>query len=238
MLEPHKQQTISIKSARLIIFTVLGIFILVAATIGSSEINEDTRQNQELAKVRKERDEIRTRNNTLRSQLRDSKRTTGQWKDEACKIMGEKLEAEAELEILDVKRLREVHEKQKEVNKLQQELIGNGTEVSRGVERSGIPEGDSRGKYLGEFRATAYNGAEPGGGGSKTASGTKVGFGTVATDSKVIPLGTRIFIEGYGEGIALDVGGAIKGHRIDVWFDSVAKCNQWGVKTVKVWRIE
>jgi len=55
MLEEHKQQSISIRSAKLIIFTVLGIFILVVATIGSAEINEDTRQNQELAKIRKER---------------------------------------------------------------------------------------------------------------------------------------------------------------------------------------
>ncbi len=50
-----------------------------------------------------------------------------------------------------------------------------------------------------------------------TATGLPVGPGIVATDPSVIPLGTRMTIPGYGEGVAADTGGAIKGARIDVW---------------------
>jgi 3D (Asp-Asp-Asp) domain-containing protein/septal ring factor EnvC (AmiA/AmiB activator) len=56
-----------------------------------------------------------------------------------------------------------------------------------------------------------------------TATGLPVGPGIVAVDPAVIPLGTRMTIPGYGEGVAADVGGAIKGARIDVW---IAACAQ------------
>jgi 3D (Asp-Asp-Asp) domain-containing protein len=56
-----------------------------------------------------------------------------------------------------------------------------------------------------------------------TATGLPVAPGIVAVDPAVIPLGTRMTIPGYGEGVAADVGGEIKGARIDVWF---ASCGQ------------
>ncbi len=54
----------------------------------------------------------------------------------------------------------------------------------------------------------------------KTATGLPVGPGIVAVDPGVIPLGTRMTIPGYGEGVAADVGGGIKGAHIDVWITS------------------
>ena len=59
-----------------------------------------------------------------------------------------------------------------------------------------------------------------------TATGLPVGPGIVATDPSVIPLGTRMTIPGYGEGVAADTGGAIVGKRIDVW---IADCKQAGL---------
>jgi 3D (Asp-Asp-Asp) domain-containing protein/peptidoglycan hydrolase CwlO-like protein len=56
-----------------------------------------------------------------------------------------------------------------------------------------------------------------------TATGLPVAPGIVAVDPAVIPLGTRMTIPGYGEGVAADVGGAIKGARIDVWYASCAQ---------------
>ena len=50
-----------------------------------------------------------------------------------------------------------------------------------------------------------------------TATGIPTGYGVVAVDPTVIPLGTRMTIPGYGEAVAADTGGAIKGLRIDVW---------------------
>ena len=56
----------------------------------------------------------------------------------------------------------------------------------------------------------------------KTATGLPVGPGIVAVDPSVIPLGTRMTIPGYGEGVAADVGGGVAGAHIDVW---VASCS-------------
>jgi len=65
-----------------------------------------------------------------------------------------------------------------------------------------------------------------------TATGMKAGKGVIAVDPKVIPLGTKVYVEGYGMAVAADVGGAIKGNKIDVCMDTVAECKQWGRKTV------
>lgn len=56
----------------------------------------------------------------------------------------------------------------------------------------------------------------------------------IAVDPKVIPLGTKVHVEGYGTATALDTGGAIKGNRIDVLMPSKSQSSNWGVKTVKV----
>lgn len=58
--------------------------------------------------------------------------------------------------------------------------------------------------------------------------------GIVAVDPKVIPMGTRLYVEGYGEAIAADQGNAIKGNRIDLFFDTHQQGLDWGIKTVKV----
>ena len=56
----------------------------------------------------------------------------------------------------------------------------------------------------------------------------------IAVDPSVIPLGSRVWVEGYGEAIAGDTGGAIKGHKIDVLMPSGADARGWGRKTVKL----
>ena len=94
-------------------------------------------------------------------------------------------------------------------------------EVSRGAERVMMME------------ATAYTWT-----GNRTASGTWPAVGTVAVDPEVIPLGTRLWIEGYGEAVALDTGGAVKGNVIDVYLPTEAECLQWGRRQVEVRVIE
>jgi 3D (Asp-Asp-Asp) domain-containing protein len=76
--------------------------------------------------------------------------------------------------------------------------------------------------------ATAY--ALPG----RTASGQPVGWGAVAVDPSVIPMGSRMSIPGYGLGVAADTGGAIQGARIDLWFPSVAQARAWGTQVVTI----
>ena len=69
--------------------------------------------------------------------------------------------------------------------------------------------------------ATTYDPYHCGGSGSgRTRTGLLGGYGVVAVDPKFIPMGTRLFIEGYGYAVAADTGGAIKGNRIDLGIDS------------------
>lgn len=56
----------------------------------------------------------------------------------------------------------------------------------------------------------------------------------IAVDPAVIPLGSKVWVEGYGEAVAGDTGGAIKGHKIDVLMPSTSKAKAWGRKTVKI----
>lgn len=89
--------------------------------------------------------------------------------------------------------------------------------------------------YLGEFKLTAYcgenykhicNDGDP----SKTATGTKPTAGkTIAVDPSVIPYGAKVVIDGK-EYFAEDCGGAIKGNRVDVFFDTHQEALDFGVK--------
>ncbi|MCM2533006.1 3D domain-containing protein [Neobacillus pocheonensis] len=56
----------------------------------------------------------------------------------------------------------------------------------------------------------------------------------ISVDPKVIPLGTKVYVEGYGYAIAADTGGAMKGYKIDVFIPSQKEALNWGRKTVKV----
>ncbi|MDX6486161.1 MAG: hypothetical protein QOF43_1314, partial [Gaiellaceae bacterium] len=68
----------------------------------------------------------------------------------------------------------------------------------------------------------------------RTATGLPVGPGVVAVDPSVIPLGTRLTIPGYGEGVAADTGGAVRGNTIDLWFSTLADARAWGRRTVTI----
>lgn len=71
-----------------------------------------------------------------------------------------------------------------------------------------------------------------------TASGMVARRGVVAVDPRVIPLGTRLYVEGYGFCIAADTGGAIKGNRIDVYFPTREEVRNWGRRYVKVYILQ
>lgn len=104
------------------------------------------------------------------------------------------------------------------------------------ISRSGY-----RGKRVLEMEATAYDAGPLSTGKSAdgiTATGVKAKFGIVAVDPKVIPLGTKLFIEGYGYAIAADTGGAIKGLRIDLFFESRKEALKFGRRKVKVYILE
>jgi 3D (Asp-Asp-Asp) domain-containing protein len=132
-------------------------------------------------------------------------------------------------------------------------LYEDGTLVSRVLvcdSLLGPPAGDAlavgksvyRGGATNEFymEATAYAPTvqETDGDPWMTASGMKSGHGVVAVDPKVIPLGSKLYVEGYGYAIAGDTGGAIKGKRIDVFFYSPDETARWGRRWVRVFLLK
>lgn len=84
--------------------------------------------------------------------------------------------------------------------------------------------------------ATAYSGD------GITATGTVPkrnpgGLSTIAVDPRVIPLGTKVYVEGYGYAVAEDTGGAIKSNIIDIFLNSSSECKQWGRRNVNLYVI-
>ena len=82
--------------------------------------------------------------------------------------------------------------------------------------------------------ATAYSGDRT------TATGRSPvrnpgGMSTIAVDPSFIPLGSKVYVEGYGFATAEDTGGAIKGNKIDVVMDTNAQSRNWGVRNVKIY---
>lgn len=87
------------------------------------------------------------------------------------------------------------------------------------------------------MRASGYSAYDPGNG-SYTYGGNFLRKGLVAVDPAVIPLGTRLYIPGYGYARADDIGGAIKGERIDLAFDSHYEALNFGVQRVTVYILD
>jgi 3D (Asp-Asp-Asp) domain-containing protein len=88
------------------------------------------------------------------------------------------------------------------------------------------------------MRATAYYpGPEDTGNYAEdlTATDMRAGYGVAAIDPRFMRLNTKLYVRGYGYAIACDVGGAIKGNRIDLCFDSYRKALDFGRKTVEVY---
>lgn len=131
-----------------------------------------------------------------------------------------------------------------------QVVYKNGTEVSRTVKSSKVIaepinkvvlQGTrqtfaSRSGELLEYKSVLYVESTAYSGGGVTATGTVPvrdpnGISTVAVDPRVIPLGSLVYVEGYGKAIAADTGGAIKGNIIDVYVNSNEEAiNNWGRK--------
>ena len=84
------------------------------------------------------------------------------------------------------------------------------------------------------MEASAYLPTD-GGGDGITASGIMAERGVVAVDPDVIPLGTRLYIPGYGEAIAADTGGAIIGNMIDLCMEDYGEAMEFGRRDITVY---
>lgn len=112
--------------------------------------------------------------------------------------------------------------------------------VEVGTKKGTVAPNEKNAKRVIVMQATAYDPTA----GSKTAMGTRARVGAVAVDPKVIPLGSKLYIESidgfasYGYATAEDTGGAIKGNRIDLFYNSNAEANRFGRRNVKVYVLD
>ncbi|WP_304174776.1 ubiquitin-like domain-containing protein [Limnochorda pilosa] len=120
-------------------------------------------------------------------------------------------------------------------------IIGVGQRRPTSTQVVQTPQGPKRYRRVLEVLATAYT---PGPESTwpftdgLTATGVVARRGVVAVDPTVIPLGSHLYIPGYGLGIAADVGAAIKGNRIDVLYEDLDDALRWGRKWVKVYILD
>ena len=165
----------------------------------------------------------------LRQQLADNK-------DALAKIAADK---QVESQRLAADKARQEREAQQAAQQANQSRASQSTSASgQSTNSAAVPSSPSTSGQSGNVRimeSTAYSYAEAGAS-YFTASGTDLRANPVAiaVDPSVIPLGTLVEVQGYGVALALDTGGAIKGNIIDVHFDNVEKCRQWGRRMVQV----
>jgi 3D (Asp-Asp-Asp) domain-containing protein len=116
-------------------------------------------------------------------------------------------------------------------------IVGPQTKKALGLQNSSPAYAPSRGARTITLVATGYCPCAKCNypyGGHPSYLGYPLRKGIVAVDPHIIPMGSRLYIEGYGSAIAADQGNAIKGNRIDLCFSNHQQALNWGVKTVKV----
>ncbi len=181
------------------------------------------RSNQQLIK------DLEEEKNTYEMIFRKSEDTKNNIKATRENIVAEKETLETYLENKQIL-LSQVKSQKSEFTTLLAEI----KERIRQIQPAGVT-------LIGEWDmvATAYY---SGGGGLSgngiTAIGLRAKKGIVAVDPRVIPLGTKLYIPGYGEALAADTGGWVKGNRIDLVFESLEECYRFGRRRLKVYLVQ
>ena len=119
-----------------------------------------------------------------------------------------------------------IKEQEKTIQKIKQEE----------VQKKKLEDAD-KGTYLGNFNLSFYSKEQFPNSSTSTGVMPQVGV-TVAVDPKVIPLGTKIYIEDIGVRVAHDTGGAIKGNKMDVFVATTSEAVQMGRQNKKVWIVK
>lgn len=213
------------------LLVVLGLFI-------SSIINyqNNVKLEESLQKIELEVEAANTENSRLENIIKEIKEENLELNENVIKTNEEKEKLIKEKEQLkkENKSIKEAKARKKQeqivvkANSKKQKTV-NKDKVIASANRSG-------GTRVRIFTATAYtdNAQSQGKWVGQTATGMKPQVGVVAVDPNVIPLGTKMYIEGYGNAIAGDTGGAIKGNRIDLFMNTQKECINFGRRQVKV----
>jgi 3D (Asp-Asp-Asp) domain-containing protein len=122
---------------------------------------------------------------------------------------------------------------------LLQQLKGKLNPQSQKTNNS-LPGAPEKYNKLVNMTATAYapGPADNGIWGDRTYIGTKVRKGVAAVDPRIIPMGSKLWVEGYGYAVAEDQGSAIKGNRIDLAYNDFKTATDYGIQNVKVYILD
>lgn len=118
------------------------------------------------------------------------------------------------------------------------QIIEKGTKTP--VQTKTVQGKEIRVKKVLECNATAYTASK----GARTANGSVPAYGIIAVDPRVIPMGSKMYIESldgswaYGYAVAGDTGGAIKGNKVDLYYNSYSECISFGRRKVRVYVLE
>ena len=115
-------------------------------------------------------------------------------------------------------------------------VVKIGTKAPKPEPAPVVSRGGSEATRSLRVEATAYTSQDPGVG-NITATGERLRHGIIAVDPRVIPLGTKLYVPGYGYGIAADTGGAIKGNKIDLAYESRSEALRFGrqMMTIRIY---
>ena len=218
------------KERTTLVLSIVFIILIIGTEIFFS--NKLKKVNQELEKIRE---------NEVKRQK--------EWVYKLDELEDLREQNESKIEILssDLDKVSTELTTMTELNKTLKNKLANQEEENKQLKRKlekqevvnkQASRGGSRNKKLaGTFTATAY-GDNPSCQGKwvgKTASGMKPQRGVIAVDPRVIPLGTKLYIPGYGNCIAGDTGGAIKGHKVDLFMNSKSERKKFGRRQVRVY---
>ena len=117
----------------------------------------------------------------------------------------------------------------KTVQKKKDKIIHYGTKIL-----SGVPEGLEYKEKFTKVRAVSYYYSTQ----RRGVYGLQCAYGTCAVDRKLIPLGSLLYIEGYGYAVANDVGTSIKGKTVDLYMERLGQCGIWGARWTTVYVLE
>ena len=205
---------------------LLGSNSLDDAVTRLNDLEQNARQGQDaVAKTREGRTKLAQLAGTLAARIREAQRLEARAQQTAAALVNARAERVRYLASLAHERRLTAHQ----IAKLD-------TRAKRVVEQAQTVQAESPAPVdeavasSGAITVTATGYSLPG----HTSTGLPVGPGVVAVDPAVIPLGTRMSIPGYGEGVAADTGSAVTGYTIDLWFPTLADALAWGRRTVTI----
>ena len=126
----------------------------------------------------------------------------------------------------------EIDKYRQEIQQMRRQIIETQAEIRAWLDKLGVMPETTVSYYAPlDPKATICHNGDP----THTATGTYPTAGrTIAVDPSVIPLGSRVYIEGIGWRVAEDKGGKIKNNKIDLCMNTAKECYEWGIRTATV----